>query len=75
MVAVTYHRGLDKPATAPARQRKSIFARILNALLESQLRRAEREIALHRHLLPHDLEQFGDTLSPRSEDALPFGRR
>ena len=75
MVAVTYRHGLDKPAAAPARKRKGIFVRILNALQESQLRRAEREISLHRHLLPHDLERFGDTLSPRSEDTLPFGRR
>jgi hypothetical protein len=83
MVAVTYDpTGVaqhardkaipSKPATAPKRERW--FVRLLNALQESQMRRAAREIALHRHLLPHDLELFGDRLSPRSEDALPFGR-
>lgn len=85
MVAVTYgHAGvarLDRttpararPIATPARQRKSWFMRLVSALQESQMRRAEREIALHRHLLPHDLERFGDKLSPRSEDTLPFGR-
>ena len=81
MVAVTYRHGLDKPAAAPALKRKSFLARFLNllaralrALQESRLRQAEREIALHRHLLPHELQNAGDILTPRSEHQLPFGR-
>jgi hypothetical protein len=90
MVAVTYgHAGVArtdrtkpdrskparaKPVAATAQKRNGWFARMLNAMQESQMRRARHEIALHRHLLPHDLERFGDELSPRSEHTLPFGR-
>jgi hypothetical protein len=59
MVAVTY--GVARVA-APAAEtnagakRKSLFTRVVDALAVSQMRRAEREIARHRHLLPHDFE-------------------
>jgi len=52
----------------------SFIARLYRRFLEAQKRRAEREIAMHQHLLPHDLEAYGNQLIGRSEDALPFGR-
>jgi len=52
----------------------SFFTRFYRALIEGQKRRAEREMTLYRHLLPRDLEQRGDQLNRRNEDALPFGR-
>lgn len=52
----------------------SFIARLYRRFLEAQKRRAEREIAMHRHLLPHDREVYGNRLIHRSEDALPFGR-
>ena len=76
MVAVTYiaRRGAV-PHKESAEKRKGLFARLLDALVESRLKAVRREIALHSHLLPHDLENFGDRLTPRSEDELPFGLR
>jgi hypothetical protein len=58
---------------APVRG-KGLFARLLDALIESRMRRARDEIARHRHLLPPELEQAGWKLSERSEDSLPFMR-
>ncbi len=81
MVAVTYRHGLESPAAASAPKGKTFFAgvtvvlaRVVRALQESRMRQARREIALHRHLLPRELQHLGDTLSPRNEDQLPFGR-
>jgi hypothetical protein len=78
MVAVTYRHGLDKPATAKGKTFfaavASFFGRALHALQESRMRQAEREIALHRHLLPRELQDSGDTLTARSEHQLPFAR-
>lgn len=52
----------------------SFITRLYRRFVEAQARSAEREIAKHRHLLPHDLEVYGNRLIHRSEDALPFGR-
>lgn len=67
MVAVTY--GVARvPATKAAERaqaaapRKSIFARFYDALMESRLQQARREIARHAHLLPHG-----------RDDEMPFG--
>ena len=58
MVAVTY--GVARvPATKAteraqaAAPRKSIFSRFYDALMESRLQQARREIARHAHLLTH----------------------
>ena len=79
-MAVTYptrsvrvdYTPLPAAKTQPASQ--SWMRRFLVALMEARMRQAEREIALHRHLLPKELELSGDRLTPRNEDQLPFGR-
>jgi hypothetical protein len=48
--------------------------RFFDAIAEARMRQAEREIALHRHLLPAEFEIAGLKVSPRSEDSLPFTR-
>jgi len=52
MVAVTY--GVARAAAKSARthalaaKTKSFFRRMFNAMMDAQMRRAEREVALHR---------------------------
>lgn len=58
MTAITYGAGAPAvtataPAVAPA---ASIWTRLWNAFIEARMRQAMREIALHRHLLPAELE-------------------
>lgn len=69
--------GLDLSSSMVARRsrRRGWLTRLLAAVQESRMRTARAEIARHRHLLPSELERAGDTLAPRSEDQLPFGRR
>jgi hypothetical protein len=52
----------------------SFLTRFYTLLLTAQQKRADRQVALHRHLLPRDLEEAGDKLMHRNEDALPFSR-
>ncbi len=70
--ATVQARQATQPA-ASAKGRKSFFARAWDAFVESRMRQAEREIALHRHLLPAQFQEIGDRLS-RSEKDLPFAR-
>jgi hypothetical protein len=76
MVAVTFGGSrIAAPAVAdtrPARKRKGFFARAFDAICDAQMKRAERELALHRHLLPHDFK-LDRTNWWRNEDQLPFG--
>jgi hypothetical protein len=73
MVAVTYGgASVADPAVAGSKsgiKSKGIFARVLDAIVETQTKRAQREIMLHRHLLPPDFE------FPRksSDEPEPFG--
>jgi hypothetical protein len=50
-----------------------LLARIWDAFVQGRMRQAEREIALHRHLLPSQLQEVGDRLA-HSEKDLPFSR-
>ena len=60
------------PAAKPAtKSQKSLFARAWDAFVESRMRQAEREIALHRHLLPAQYQEAGDRLARSGKD-LPF---
>ena len=64
-------------AKAPAKSApagKSFFARAYAAFVEARMRQAEREIAMHRHLLPGQLQMAGERLAARSEKDLPFSR-
>jgi len=73
MVAVTYTREIASPVAVESPKRKGFFARVMQALVASRMQAAEREIRLHRHLLPGQLESAGDRLTQRNEEALPFG--
>jgi hypothetical protein len=52
----------------------SFLTKLYNRMIEGQMQRARREIAMHSHLLPREMEVFGNRLVERNEDALPFGR-
>jgi len=56
-----------KPTTAPARKRKGLFARFI----EARQRLAMQELARHGLRLPRELEEAGLKIS---EDSLPFIR-
>jgi len=77
MTTIMY--GSRAPATKvvaiPVVERQGLFSRFLRPLLAARMRQFEREIAPHRHLLPRELEQAGNRLNSRNEDALPFGGR
>jgi len=67
------------PATAA--KRKSLLRRFYNrlvrfhdAMIQAQMRRVEREIRMHRHLLPADFDLAGNKLTRKNEDSLPFVR-
>ena len=69
MVATTYSGvGLAVPAQTAGRKSKSVWARMYTALTESQMKRAERELARYAYLLPRDYERT----QLRREDQ-PFG--
>ena len=76
MVAVTFGgaRAATPAAvyTKTATKGKGFFERVFDAIADAQMKRAERELALHRHLLPR-----GFTLDPMNwsgkEDQEPFG--
>ncbi len=53
---------------------QGLFARLWASFIEARMRQAEREIAMHRHLLPGQLQAVGERLAPRSEKELPFAR-
>jgi hypothetical protein len=70
MSAVAYHAPSCK-TDAPTH--KSAFARLLDALYESRMRKAQEEIARHSHLF-RQFEEARLPEIPRTEDQLPFGR-
>ncbi len=65
MVAITY--GVATPAAADSKsagKSKGLFTMIFEAIAASQMKKAEREIARYRYLLPRD-----------GDEPLPFDRR
>jgi hypothetical protein len=60
----------ETPIAAPARKRKGLFARFM----EARQRQAELELARHGLRLPRELEEAGLKISARNEDSLPFVR-
>jgi len=58
------------PAAAPARKRKGLFARFM----EARQRLAMQELARHGLRLPRELEEAGLKITARNEDSLPFVR-
>jgi hypothetical protein len=82
MVAVTYGvsrvRAAKTLAKAAARARKpasgrSVVARLFDALAESRLQQAHREIMRHAHLLPYTLDERGNRLVKAGGKDMPFG--
>jgi hypothetical protein len=80
MVAVTY--GATRVPAAEATERapvaasqKSFFTRFMEAMMESRLRQAHREIARHAHLLSHARDERGNLLIDFDfDEMLPGGR-
>jgi hypothetical protein len=72
MTTITYGAELAGCEVKPVRS--NWFKRILAAIYESRMRKAEEEIRRYRHLLPQELEWAATKLGPRSEDQLPFIR-
>ena len=80
MVAVTY--GATRVPAAKATERapvaasqKSFFTRFMEAMMESRLRQAHREIARHAHLLSHARDERGNLLIDFDlDEMLPGGR-
>jgi len=54
-----------------ASRQPGLLARMWAAFVESRMRQAERQIMLHRHLLPAQFEFAGERVA-RSEKDLPF---
>jgi hypothetical protein len=60
------------PAAVRAKQ-PGLMTRLWASFIEARMRQAEREIALHRHLLPGQFQLGGERLN-HSEKDLPFVR-
>ena len=82
MVAVTYGvsrvRAAKTLAKAAAKakkpaSRRSAFARFFDALAESRLQQAHREIVRHAHLLPYSFDECGNRLVKVGGKDMPFG--
>ncbi|MGH6728269.1 MAG: hypothetical protein ACREB8_17260 [Pseudolabrys sp.] len=81
MVAVTY--GVARLPTAEptakagraeaAAPRKRWFARLMDALIESRMQQARREIRMHTGLLPYTLDERGNRLIKTAFGDIPFG--
>lgn len=62
MTAITYGAGAAAATTAPkaaapkAAAGTSVWTRLWDTFVEARMRQAMREVALHRHLLPAELE-------------------
>jgi len=79
MVALTYGvsraRGVKTRAksTRAAIAQKSFFARVFDAMVETRLQQAHREIMRHAHLLPYTLDERGNRLVKVNGSDMPFG--
>ena len=74
MVAVTFGSGAASPATADvetAAKGNGFFARIFAAMMDGQMKRAERELSTYRRLLPRNFKL--DTSYWTREENIPFG--
>ena len=79
MVAVTY--GVSRVRSAKTRAKaarkptphKNAFARFVDALVETRMQHAHREIMRHAHLLPYSLDERGNRLIKVGGKDMPFG--
>ncbi len=78
MDAVTYRvariagEALEKDVET-ASSRKGWFARFMDALAETRIQQAHREIMRHAHLLPYSLDERGNRLVKTGAKDMPFG--
>jgi hypothetical protein len=80
MVAVTY--GVTRVPAAEIAERaqaaashKTFFTRFMEAMMDSRLQQARREIARHAHLLSHARDERGNLLIDFDlDEILPGGR-
>jgi hypothetical protein len=81
MVAITYGtarivaRKAVKAARAEAPPRKPWYARFMDALIESRMQQAQREINQYLRLLPHTLDERGNRVIRTRAGDLPLGGR
>lgn len=73
MTAITAGSGAASIPAAVRAKQPALMTRLWASFIEARMRQAEREIALHRHLLPAHLQAAGERLA-RSEKDLPFVR-
>jgi hypothetical protein len=73
MTAITVGSATGTLQAKPAKAQKGIFTRAWKAFIKSRMLQAEREIALHRHLLPAQFESAATRVA-RHDDSLPFVR-
>jgi len=74
MAAITYGAHAPAATVEKTASGRGLLARFWDALIEAQMKRAMRELRMHRHLLPADLEIAGNKISYKNEDQLPFVR-
>lgn len=75
MAAITYgtHGATaEKKISKTSAQKPGFWSRFSAAIIAARMRQAEREIRMHRHLLPADYEIAGNKISYKNEDQLPF---
>ena len=77
MVAVTYGVArvpkVAAKAAAKAPPHKNYFERFFDALVESRMQHAHREIMRHAHLLPYGFDARGHRLIKTGAKDMPFG--
>ncbi len=73
MTAITAGSVAGAVPASPRTRKSGLLARLWATFVEARMRQAEREIALHRHLLPAHLQAAGERLA-HSEKDLPFVR-
>ncbi len=80
MVAVTYGvAGVGEAASpkavraADAAPRKGLLKRFFEALVESRMEQARREIRMHTRLLPYTVDAEGNVRIKTASDTMPAG--
>jgi hypothetical protein len=76
MATITYGRAaIAVPESKPAaKTQRTWFARFVDRLVEAQMRKAERDIARYRYLLPDQFEHDAWGVDQGGKEKLPFVR-
>ena len=61
------------PDAAQAAPRKGLWTRFINAVIESRMRQARREIRRHSVLVSYSVDEPGDRLVKTKAADMPFG--